>query len=280
MENKSIIEVIYFNTTQALNKILFESFFHDHFKSNEFIWATNSGEFIIENKIDKQKTYVLLDTSDEGFKFHYTVFDSCNLGQTLREQIEILKNLAQKLSIQILSTDDEINPWSMVLIEPNGQTSTIVTKDADVLVIDNFYNFSFGDFRTKTNLTVSELNVLKKIVEKIYPNIDINHGYDGPVLNGDFNKVKNNFDQLKLFDNHYEVVPVGKNTWIDMNEKSEIFVNFMLEFHKQIDKDLCVFPRNYSEVKNIKGGSCSEEFCLIVTNGNIEKIVYKQRRKS
>jgi hypothetical protein len=273
-------ERLYFYTTQLLDKALLERFLHENLKSNEFIWITNFYEFIVDNEIDKQKTYISLETSTEGFKFHYSVFESNSVDQTLRERIEILKNLAQKLSIEILSTDDEVNPWTWVLIESNRETSTIETKDADVLVVDNFYNFPFGDFRTKTKLSDFELDVLRQIIETKFPNIDIHYGTDGPVINGDFNKVKNNFDQLSLFENHYKIVPVGKNNWLDKNEKSELFVNFMLDFRNQINRDLCVFPRNYSEVKNIEGGSDSEEYCLVITKENLEKIIYKQRRKS
>ncbi|MBC5836240.1 hypothetical protein G6N05_15165 [Flavobacterium sp. F372] len=273
-------ERIYFNTTQRLDKALFELFLNETFNSNQFIWITNFNEFIIDNDVDKQKTYISLETSTEGFKFHYSVFDNNNLELTLRERIEILKTLAQKLSIEILSTDDEVNPWTWVLIEPNGETSTIETKDDDVLVVDNFYNFPFGNLRTKTKLADAELNVLKKIIEKKFPNIDIHHGNDGPVINGGFNEVKNNFDQLNLFDDHYEIVPIGKNVWLDKNEKSKLFVNLMLEFQDQVNRELCLFPRNYSEVKNIEGGSDSEEHCILLTSFGQEKIVYKQRRKS
>lgn len=271
-------ETIYFNTAQQLDEALLEHFLRDNFNSKEFIWITNFYEFVIDNEINNQKTYIFLETSTEGFKYHYSVYDNFDL--TLRERIEILKTLADKANLDILSTDDEVNPWSWVLIEQNGQTSTIQTKDDDVLVIDDFYNFPFGDFRTKSKLTEVELGILKQIIIKKYPKIDIHHGYDGPVINGDFNKVKNNFDQLSLFDNHYEIVPLGKNDWLDKNEKSELFINLMIQFRDQINKELCLFPRNYSEVKNIEGGSDSEEHCILLTSFGQEKLVYKQRRKS
>ncbi|MCT4562455.1 MAG: hypothetical protein N4A41_13895 [Crocinitomicaceae bacterium] len=273
-------ERIYFNTAQLLDKALFERFLHENLMSIEFIWITNFNEFILDNEIDKQTTYISLETSTAGFKFHYSVFENNILELTLRERIEILKNLAKKFNVEILSTDDEVNPWTWVLIEPNGETSTIETKDADVLVVDDFYNFPIGDFRTKTKLSDSEIDVLKEIITTSFPNIDIVYGTDGPVINGNFNKVKSNFHELSLFDNHYTIVPVGKNIWLDKNEKSELFVDFMLDIGKQINKDLCVFPSNYSEVKKIEGGSDSEEHCLIVTKETIEKIVYKRRRKS
>ena len=273
-------ESIYFNTTQLLDKVLFESFLHEHFKCNEFIWNTNFYEFIIDNKIDKHKTYISLETSTEGFKFHYSVFDSNNLDQPLRERIEILRNLAQKLSVEILSTDDEINPWSWVLIEPNGQTSTIQTKNDDVLVIEEFYNFPLGDFRTVDKLGQLQIEQLKVLIENLYPEVEIDYATDGPIINGDFNKVKDSFEKLKNFENHYEIRPVGKTQWLDKEEKSEQFISIMKEFRKLINKDLCIFPRNFSNVKNIEGGSDSEEYCIFVTTSRLERIIYKQRRKT
>ncbi|MGB4775211.1 MAG: hypothetical protein WBP45_08565 [Daejeonella sp.] len=274
-------ERIYFYTKQFLDKGKFEDFCRENFKSVEFIWVSNFYDYIIDNNIDEDKTYISLETLSEGFKFHYSVFDNNFTDQTLREQIEILKKLAQKLSIEILFTDDEINPWSWVLIESNGQTSTIETKDDDdILIIDNFYNFPFGDFRTQIKLNDIELKILKRIITSNYANIDIHYRFDGPVINGDFNKVKNNFEQLIFFDNHYEIIPIGKNEWLDKNEKSELFIKLMLQFREQVNRNLCLFPSNYSEIKNIEGGSDSEKYCLAISKGKVEKIIYKQRRKS
>ncbi len=277
-ENDLMNETIFFNTAQKLDEHRFESFLKENFKSDKFIWVNNYYEFAIDNEIDNQWTYISLVTTIEGFKYHYSVFNSYDHALPLRERIEILRKLADEEQVDILSSDDEVNPWSWVLIEKNGQTSTIQTRGNDVLVIDDFYNFPLGDFRTKVKLTDIELNVLKQIIATKYPNIDIHHGYDGPVINGDFNKIKNNFKQLKLFDNHYEIVPVGKNEWFDKNEKSELFINLMLQFQDKVNKELCLFPRNYVEVKNIYGGSDSEEYCLLISKDKSEKIVYKECR--
>jgi hypothetical protein len=273
-------ERIYFNTAEPLDKALFESFLHENLKCNEFIWITNFYEFIVDNEIEKQKTYISFETSTEGFKFHYVVFDRCNFGHTLRERIEILKSLAQKLRIEILSTDDEVNPWSWVFIEPNGETSTVQTKNDNELVVEEFYNFSFGDFRTEDKLGHLEIEQLKALIKGLYSEIQVDYSTDGPIINGDFNKVKDRYEKLKGFENHYEIRPVGKTPWFDKEEKSEQFISMMKEFRKLINKTLCIFPRNFCDVKNIEGGSDSEEYCILLTSSGQEKIIYKQRRKS
>jgi hypothetical protein len=167
-----------------------------------------------------------------------------------------------------------------VLIEPNGQTSTIQTKTDDVLVIEEFYNFPFGDFRTTDKLSHLQIEQLKELIKNLYFEIEIDCSTDGPIINGDFNKVKSSFEKLRDFENHYEIRPVGKTQWFDKEEKSKQFISIMKEFREMIKKDLCIFPRNFSDVKNIEGGSDSEEYCILLTTSGQEKIIYKQRRKT
>lgn len=273
-------EVIYFNTKELLDKKKLEFFLTDSFHSHGFLWTSDFYSYSSHNEIDHSKTYVSLDTSKEGYKYHYSVFDSNTVEISLKNKIQILKGLSAKENIEILSTDDEVAPFSWVLIEPNEQTSTVQTKLVDDLIIDDYYNFPFGDFRVYEPLAEKEKKTLIDIIKEIYPNILIEHSTDGPIINGDFNKVKSNYQSLINFDNHYEIRPIGKNKWIDREEKSIQFVMLMETFQRRVQKDLCVFPRNFCEVKNIEGGSDSEENCILLTACGQEKITYKQRRKS
>lgn len=273
-------EAIYFSTKELLDEKNFELFLADSFQFHDFFWTSDFYSYASDNEINHSRTYVSLDTSNEGYKYHYSVFDSNSMEISLKDKIQILKGLSAKENIEILSTDDEVDPSSWVLIEPNGHTSTVQTKLTDDLIIDVYYNFPFGDFRTTEPLTEQENTILKEILKSVYPNILIEYSTDGPNINGDFNKVKVNYQNLENFDHHYEIRPVGKNEWIDREDKSIQFVLLMKEFQGQVKKDLCVFPRNFSEVENIEGGSDSEEHCILLTGFGQEKIVYKQRRKS
>lgn len=272
-------EILYFDTEQQLNSSSLERFLFENFSCNKFFWIDNFYEFITNNELNGVGTYISIEKSTKGFKFHYSIFDNDTRELPIRSQVELLKVLSKNETIQILSTDDEVNPWSRVLIEPNGQTSTIKTSDED-LVVERFYNFPFGDFRTQVKLTGAELNMLKQIIAPTYLNIKIHYSNNGLVSNGTFNKVKNNFDQLKLFDHHYEILPMGKNQWLDREAKSDLFTELMVAFQKQIDKELCIFPRNFSEIQTIEGGSDSEEHCFILTKDAMQKIIYKYRRNS
>lgn len=273
-------EVIYFSTKELLDKQNLEFFLADTFQSHDFFWISDFYSYASDNEIDHSKTYVSLETSNEGYKYNYSVFDSNFIEISLKNKIQILKGLSAKENIEILSADDEVDPFSWVLIEPNGHTSTVQTKLTDDLIIDDYYNFPFGNFRTTEPLTERENTILKEIIKSVYPNILMEYSSDVPIINGNFNKVKVNNQSLKNFDNHYEIRPVGKNEWMDREDKSIRFVVLMKEFQGEIQKDLCVFPRNFSEVKNIEGGSDSEEHCILLTGSGEEKIVYKQRRKS
>ncbi len=275
----SYMEEIYFHTERELDKKSLEQVLSNCLGADKFLWIEDFDKFILTNELDQTQTYISKKTSSKGFKFYYFIFSNYGENLSLRQRIELLKVLSKKENIQIISTDDEVNPWSKVLVEPTGQSSTIIIIDTDddSLTIDRFYNFPFGDFSTKTKLTDKELHLLKQIIAIKYPNINIHHGFDGP---GDFNRAKKSFELLSLFENHYTIVPNGKNEWLDKNEKSELFVSFMKSFQKYLNKELCIFPSNYSEVKNIEGGSDSEEYCLVLTKDKAEKIIYKQRRKS
>ena len=272
---------LYFNTLKLLDKSLFESFLRQYFITDEFVWVSNFYEFVVDNEISNQKTYISLEILADGFKYQYEVFHSSNVDLTLKKNIEIFKVLSQTSKAEILSTDDEIDPWSRVLIEPNGQTSTIdITDDDDSLVISDFFNFPFGDFRTKYKLDSLQIEQLKGLIKNVYAEIVVNYSTDGPVINGEFNRVKNNYENLKNFENHYVITPIGKNQWFDREEKSELFVTIMKKFREVVKSDLCVFPRNFMDVKNIEGGSDSEEYCILLTATEEEKIIYKQRRKT
>lgn len=274
-------ELIYFNVKSPLAQAAFEKFLTDNFDCKSFYWVTDFYQYCIENEIDREKTYISLVILNDGigFKYHYSVRGN-NFQQSLRQRIELLKPLAKQEQVEILSTDDEIDPFSMVLIEPNGQTSTVHFKTVEDFIIEDFYNFPFGDFRTAQPITNGEKDILINIIKPVYPDISIWHGTDGPVINGDFNKVKANFKKLKGFDQHYEIRPNGKNEWLHKTEKSNLFIALMKDFQRQLQKDLCIFPPNYSVVQNIEGGSDSEEHCILLSDTGEEKIVYKQRRKS
>ena len=272
-------EKIRFNTEIQMDKSLSESFLYETFKPNSVIWVKDFFKFASKNKVDAKSTYVSLKVSGKGFKYYYAISDSYTPDLTLRTRIEILRELAKALKIKILSTDDELNPFSRVLIEPDGETSTIQTQ-LKSLIVDRFYNFFFGEFRTKNKLNEQEILDLRRLLIDLYPNIELEQLSDGPVFGGAFNQAKENIEKLRDFDYHYRIKPIGKNRWLDIEEKSEIFISVMKELNNLWKQDICAFPRNFSKVETIEGGSDSEEHCIVLTNLTQEKIIYKQRRKS
>lgn len=272
-------EIIYFNTEQLLEKKYLEKFLSDKFGYADFHWCANFYDFLTDNELDDRTAYISVENLHSGFKYQYSVFAAQSEELSLNQRVELLKDLSKGENIRILSTDDEIAPWSWVLIEPSGQISTVQTKDED-LVIAGPYNFLLGGFSTKIKLANPELKSLKKIMANLYPDVEISFSTDGATISDSFDKVKNNFGQLQHFSNYYKIRPIGKNKWLDRNTKSEVFISFMTEFQRRIKIELCIFPANFSEVKNIKGGSDSQEHCILLTAAGQERIIYKQRRKS
>jgi hypothetical protein len=272
-------EIVYFNTEQPLEQNSLEKFLSDKFGWTGFHWCVNIYDFLSENQVHDRTAYISFEKSNRGFKYHYSIFALRSSALILNEQVELLRDLSKKEGIQILSTDDEIDPWTWVLIEPDGQISTIHTEDEE-LVVAGPYNFLFGAFSTKIKLADSELKTLRKITGNSYQHIEINFSTDSSLISYSFGQTKNNFSQLQDFSNYYAVRPIGKNKWLDRNTKSDVFTSCMSEFQRQIKKELCIFPRNFSEVKNIEGGSDNEEHCILLAATGQEKIVYKPRRKS
>lgn len=272
------MEVIIFNTKQQLNKRRLEKFLLNNYSLKVFFWIDNFYEFIAENEVDQTSAYISTEIFSKGFKYQYSIFADFTNNITrlsIKQIIETLKSLALSERIQIFSSDDEIDPWTGVLIDSTGETFTVATDD-DYFVIVGFYNFPFGYLRTKKQLNELELNILKQIIAKVFPNTDVHYTFDDFVISEDFNKVKNNYVKLRFFDNHYQIVPYGKNEWLDRDEKSELFIEMMFIFQKQINQDICIFPINYSRVKIIEGGSDSQEYCILMTAEKQEKIIYKQ----
>lgn len=271
-------EIIYFNTEQPLEQKSLEKFLSDKFGCANFQWCTNFYDFLMDNELHDSTAYISVESSDTGFKYHYSVFAHQSEELSLNQRVELLKDLSKEDNVLILSTDDETFPWSWVLIEPDGQTSTIHTGED--FVIAGPYNFLFGAFSTKITLADTELAILKEIIAGLYSDIEISFSAEANMISGGFDKAKERFVQLKYFSNYYKIRPVGKNRWLDRNTKSDIFISFMVEFQRQIEKDLCIFPANFSEVKNIKGGSDVEERCILLTAAGQENIVYRERRES
>jgi hypothetical protein len=260
--------VIYFYTRNEIDPLRLDLFLSKTFGEKEYIWITDFIDHCIDNEIDPAKAYISFDILKEDFKCIYEVFDKSAPRLSLRERVNLLKHLSVEIVDEILSSDDEVDPYSYILIEPNGQTSTVTANLKEELVVENYYNFPFGYFRTTQKITDADLDCLNAVVMPIYPHIQVEYSnLDGP-------------EKLKQFAHHYEIRPLDKNNWFDREEKSELFIQAMQAYQKMINKDLCIYPPNFSEVKNIKGGSDSEEYCVLITALGQERIVYKERRES
>lgn len=266
--------ISYFHTEQAIDKNELEAFLTETFGVSYFIWVEDFYEYLVTHEIEEEQTYIGITMEKTGFRYGYDIFNRGHAELKLRTRIDSLKKLAIRLEISILASDDEIAPYSYVLIEPTGETSTIMIEWGDELVVKGVYNFPWGYFRTKERLSGNELHQLREL-SKIYPELEINYDTDGPVTNGNFNKVRAGIEQLRQFDHLYELRPTGKNIWHTLDEKAQLFMECMNDFQKAIKKDLCVFTRQMVGAKEEQ--NTEEEYCEVLSSKGQERIVYYRR---
>jgi hypothetical protein len=262
-----MFELFDFCVQAPLDRFVIEKGLADNFNCKSFCWVNDFFEYASENEPDWENVYLSLAIAEDGFKYIYSVFGKGSIPATMLPIVEMLKQLAKNEETEIITADDDMHPDCMILIEPNGHTSTVLMKTAQYLVIEEFYNYPLGDFRTEKPITEADKEILRELIAFKYPGITIWEGADGPCINGPFNKVKADFHKLKNFDWHYEIRPEGKNEWLVKFERIDLFKSLMHQFYRSIQKDLCLFPRNYTEIKG-------EEYCIVLSGMGEEKIVY------
>jgi hypothetical protein len=271
-------EILYFYSKEKMSKKALESFLIAEFVWNNFVYLTDFYEFAAENDIDRNTVYISHQSGNAGFRNLYCIYaDTDEI--PIKKRVELLKELAAISKIELITGDDEIAPFSMVLISPDKVACTVDCGMEDDLDPVGYYNFSLGSFCCKMPLSEKEMSLLHALLCIIFKEFSINVSNEGPVVNGEFENAKKRIKQLNQFDYHYEISPEEKTDWLDREEKSTRFTALMQEFQKAVQKELCLFPPNFIEVKNIPGGSDSEEYCLLLGNMGMEKIVYKQRRE-
>ncbi|MBW8688343.1 hypothetical protein [Chitinophaga rhizophila] len=269
---------LYFNVLSPLDRAGLERFLTATFNYTSFRWIRDLNE-MYDYSGPEDCTFIEQQIYEEEFKYYYSVWGTGDQ-PTVRQQVDILTLLSHQENTPILCTDDEPAGFSWVLIQPDGTTSTVQTSTDGELVVEDYYNFRLGDFRTKAQLSAEEEDVLLKIISPFYPTVGIDYATDGPVINGEFDRVKEDITLLRGFDHHYSIQPAGKNTWLDIAEKSALFLTVMKDFQQYLQQEICVFPRNFREIRNIPGGSDSEEHCIVLTDNAASRVVYKTCRES
>lgn len=262
---------IYFHLKENINKKSFEMFIKNQFGFSSIQWVNDIIDYFSSNTLNENTALITENISNAGFKYHYNLYGNrVKYKMSLREEVEVLKELSNKLNIEILTSDDEIDPFTYILIEPNCQATTIdIADDPEELILEGYYNFELGSFMIHRKLIEKELKALNEIIKELYNVFKITYSQEpNTILN------------IKRFCHRYVIKPEGKNNWISIEEKSEKFTEMMIRFQKEIKEEICIFPKNYMKIVNIDGGSDSEEHCLIIDQDKIEKIIYKYPRKS
>ncbi|MBL7808587.1 MAG: hypothetical protein JNN28_12255, partial [Saprospiraceae bacterium] len=101
-------EILFFESDQEIEKAVLENFLNRALNLENFYWVNDFYTFVIDNEIDTVQTYISLQISEIGFRFHYAVFSHQTTGFPLKKRIDILKKLSAQTRISLLSTDDEL----------------------------------------------------------------------------------------------------------------------------------------------------------------------------
>lgn len=277
---------IYFDISSNLRPEDFVQYCSEqaNIKSTDFVVVDNFIDYCSENEIESDKIYIEHRVTSGQFDAWYEAYLKDDKFNDIENRIDFLKGLSSKYNLEILTSDEDFNPYSFILINPDKPCCTI---DVDYDSYDEKEEMNFGQY---WNANFGTIALEKKIddLEKRLSNI-FSEYYDELSLeyyNQDFylKSLKEGTFLRKLlkknYPHHFIVKPIGKQNWYSVKQKVEIFTEGIKKLAKNSDFEICLFPADYSKVENIPGGSDSEEYCLQYFNGFEKRTIYKKRRKS
>jgi len=282
------MNIIAFFITSNISKTSIKTFCSTRFNipANHIQIIEDFNELPFRDKRNPAMLFIKYNLLFGTFDASVEIYTRNEFYKPFESRIDLCKSLSNHLNTNLITSDEDVHPYSFLLIEPSGNCSTIsadyITEDdKDALEIGSFFNHIFGQFRLKIQQDINQLNKrLEDLFAEEFDNFELNVGTSGPVINGDFDRLHTTINELKDYQFHYSIRPLNKQKWFSIQQKSDIFKQKMIDFSKDQKLHICLFPADYSVVKNIEGGSDSEEYCMNVINGEAQKIIYKQRRKS
>jgi hypothetical protein len=253
---------------------------------SHFLVVEDFIEYCTDNEIKENIYYIQYSRSSGEFDAWVKVYTKNDFYSDIDNCVDFLKELSQKSNERIVTGDEYTDPYSYILIEPTGTISTFdVEYDSfnarDEINLGEFQNHFFGQFALSIKIDKGQLKTdLAELFKNEFSEFELQSGTSGPVVNGDFDKNKSKFKELNNFDYHFDIIPKGKQKWLSIKSKTDIFIDRMKQFSADKSLDICLFPADYSKVENIEGGSDSEEYCIHCASGQSNTIIYKYRRKS
>lgn len=275
-------DIIYFDSSREISGIELKRFCRGalHARLVEF---DGQDPKLFSNSTSQTEVYIITRTEAGQFCYHCELYvKNQPRERTKREWVDLLGWLAKETGTGILVSDEGINPYGYIHIEPDGQASPVgIDVEADrrnELSLGEIYNYPLGGFCTETILTELETAVLDELISRVIPSYEFAM-HEVEKMNNDFTHHKDRFPQIKNYRYHYFITPRGKAKWHSNDEKSTLLVDMMNAFFDRTKKNICLFPANSVTYRNIPGGSDHEAFCINLNELGMEKIVYKECRK-
>jgi hypothetical protein len=275
------VNSIYFTTQKELAESALLSVITKLGPAKQIVWLDTVNT---ENVGDKDTIFAAKKIGNGQHRYRYEIFlRDYTTSLSLREKVDWLKYLATTLQIEVLTPDEEVDPYTYILIDKDKTYPVEVNPDLfnenDELTISGAYHSSLGGFATEKILTQSEEKAFLQELCKPVPLCELVQ-YEPGLLPHDFNLNKKNFPQLQLYDHLYLIIQSGNGEWLSKDEKSKQLTDVLTLFHTKTKVNVCLFPPNSVTVENIPGGSDSEAFCICIDKNGMRKIIYKVRKTS
>jgi len=259
-------------------------------------WNLNVADFkVIEDfyehsataDFDPKKYYIQYSIHSGEFDAWVEIFSKNELFSEPDYKVNFLLSFSKSTHQNIAIHDpNTIHPDRFILIEPSGATSTFDVEsgpynEKEEINYGQLANACFGQFALKTSFDTNRLEAkLGSMFSDCFTSFELQFAKHAQAIDEDFSRRKLLFKELYDYNFFYSILPTGKQPWNSQKVKSEVFVERMVKMSTDLQLDVCLFPANYSETKNIEGGSDNEAFCLHCSKGETTKIVYKRRRNS
>lgn len=271
--------LIIFYTENPVSKNQLENFLNNEFCRTEFFWFTEYDDDYLKNTENQADNVIQIrheKIAETGFCHAYEIMSNLK-DLDFNEETTILKRLAQYIEMQIMASDDEIAEFLWQVIDIDGKSFTGVIDDdiEESLILIACESTSVASFYTQNPLSIAEENQLKQLFKAFYPQIILE--YEKLNLSNDRNLVKIfGEQQLAKLTHSYKIYPVISKTWKSKKAKSEIAISVFKQWQSLYPEIVLLFPADYRKVENVKGGCDSREYCVVLNNGNFDKIEYKQ----
>jgi hypothetical protein len=279
---------IYFDISSKLSPEEFVQYCSEqvNIKSTDFVVIDNFIDYCSENEIESDKIYIEHRVTSGQFDAWYEAYLQIDKFNDIENRVDFLKGLSSKYNLEVLTSDEDFNPYSFILIKPDKSCCTIDVdydsyNDKEEMNFGQYWNANFGTIALENKIDVNDLKKrLSDLFGEYYDELRLEY------YNQDFylKSLKEGAFLKKLFKinypHHFIVKPVGKQNWYSVKQKVDIFTEGIKKLAKNSDFEICLFPADYSKVENIPGGSDTEEYCIQYFNGFEKRTIYKKRRKS